>query len=138
MKIIRSWCHHSLKNHQIDFVNMITQWNKNETMVVRCLICWLSWCGRLSSFMWIVLFETTWVTCGDNCWCWIWSCLFVDYDLLIVFGEDIIWWCKLYNIVLVICALLSLYLKFHAFIVMSSLLVKNVICGVYYINWWRT
>jgi len=53
-------------------------------MGVRCLICWLSWCGHFSSFMWIVLFETMWVTCGDNCWYWIWWWLFVDYDLLIM------------------------------------------------------
>jgi hypothetical protein len=35
------------------------------------------------------------------------------------------------------CALSSLYLKVHAFIVMLSLLVKNVTGGGY-VSWWRT
>jgi len=57
---------------------------------------------------------------------------------MVNFGEDIIWWCKLYNIELINCTLSSLYLKVHAFIVMLSLLVKNIIGGDYYISWWRT
>jgi len=60
---------------------------------------------------------------------------FVGYNLqMVVFGEDIIWWCKLYNIELMICALSSPYLKVHAFIVMLSLLVKNVTGGDYYVS----
>jgi len=42
-------------------------------------------------------------------------------NAMINVGEYIIWWCKLYNIELVICALSSLYLKVHAFIVKLSL-----------------
>jgi hypothetical protein len=53
---------------------------------------------------------------------------------MVNFGEDIIW-CKLYNIELMNCALSSLYLKVHAFIVMLSLLVKNLIGGDYYVSW---
>jgi len=57
------------------------------------------------------------------------------------FGEDIICWWKLYNIELVICALSSLYLKAHAFIVMLSLWWRTKFVRVYVgygeeRNWW--